>query len=410
LDRKSFDDTVKILSTKLNNLKIMDTICDSTRLRQDDVISAIDDNIDTLIVVGGKNSANTKRLAKIGIEKNIKTYHIETENEINEENLLNSKYVLVTAGASTPGWIINNILEKLYNIKFHKSNIFLNAFKNILEFVVRTNLLSAFAGFFMSSIALKYNHFEMSIKFPIISFLYLYSMYSINNYFDKEFLKISNSYKHRVYKKYGLFLLGISILFIIISIYISFYISRNVTIVLLLSYLLGISYSTNIIKNIIKKINFNSITKIYHSKILAILGWIIIINILPLVYYGKGISTSIPFIIFVLTIIFQRHFLTDLIAYQGDFIFGRKTIPIIFGDKRNLILYILSISSIIIFGISTIFLKNYIDLFLIINILYYIILLYNINKHRYLISLKYEIIVDLNFLIIILYSIFRYYF
>ena len=123
--------------------------------------------------------------------------------------------ILVTAGASTPGWIINNVLEKLYNIKFKKSNILLYSLKKILESIVRTNILSAVSAFFMTIAAMKVAGFGVDYTFSLLSLFYIFSMYTINNYLDRNFLKYSNPYKYKIYNIYGVSLLVIAIILIV---------------------------------------------------------------------------------------------------------------------------------------------------------------------------------------------------
>ena len=64
-----------------------------------------------MIVVGGKNSANTTKLAQLCSEK-CKTYHIETAAEVCDEWFATIKKIGITAGASTPDWIIKEVYEK----------------------------------------------------------------------------------------------------------------------------------------------------------------------------------------------------------------------------------------------------------------------------------------------------------
>ena len=78
---------------------------------------ALAETVDIMLVVGGKNSANTKKLADIAGEKGAATYIIEDAAEIdkikNEINNLEGKMIGVTAGASTPDWIIEEVMEKM---------------------------------------------------------------------------------------------------------------------------------------------------------------------------------------------------------------------------------------------------------------------------------------------------------
>jgi 4-hydroxy-3-methylbut-2-enyl diphosphate reductase len=101
-------DTVK-------ELKVYNTICNSTSLRLEET-KRLAMLVDLLLVVGGKNSANTTQLAVLS--KNIcdKVYHIETADELQQAWFQGIKKVGITGGASTPQWIIDNTIEKIKEI------------------------------------------------------------------------------------------------------------------------------------------------------------------------------------------------------------------------------------------------------------------------------------------------------
>jgi len=100
------------LLTKTKELNIFNTICSATSQRQ--VAAAeLAGTVELMLVVGGKNSANTTRLAKICKEKNHRTYHIETAGEIDMEWLRDVEHIGLTAGASTPDWILSEVEERL---------------------------------------------------------------------------------------------------------------------------------------------------------------------------------------------------------------------------------------------------------------------------------------------------------
>ena len=69
--------------------------------------------VDVMLVVGGKNSANTTQLAKLCRSLSVPTYHIETAAELIPEWMNDVKSVGITAGASTPDWIIEDIIKKV---------------------------------------------------------------------------------------------------------------------------------------------------------------------------------------------------------------------------------------------------------------------------------------------------------
>ena len=112
---KFFKEVVGELALWVKELKIINTICNATSVRQEDVYR-IAPEVDVMIVVGGKNSGNTRRLYKISKTINPNSYHIETEEEIDPSWFRNAKKVGITAGASTPDWIIQKVRVKIEEI------------------------------------------------------------------------------------------------------------------------------------------------------------------------------------------------------------------------------------------------------------------------------------------------------
>lgn len=96
-------------------IKIYNTICDATAIRQKEAES-LAEKVDAMIIVGGRISANTTRLASIckGIIKDV--YHIETAREIEAKWVKNAKIIGITGGASTPDWIIKEAIDCLKEI------------------------------------------------------------------------------------------------------------------------------------------------------------------------------------------------------------------------------------------------------------------------------------------------------
>ncbi len=403
MNRELFENIVSILSAKFKNLTVVDTICDSTGNRQADVLEGIKKGIDTLIVAGGKNSANTTRLADIGREHGIKTFHIETEKDLSFDLLKDSKYVLVTAGASTPGWIINNILEKLYYIKYKKGNRFFKGIKMLMEFLVRTSSLSAVFAFFTSLFLQKTAGAEEDFYLPVISMLYIFSMYTTNNYFDRKFLSDSNSRKYRIYEKYGKLLTVLSICFLTASFYLIRNYSPLAVFLLVCSSLCGFLYFTLPVKKMVNALNSRFIKKFYSSKIITSLGWLTVAVFVPSLQFKPDASVVVFISLLLLSIITVRHLLIGTVAYQGDFIFGRLSLPIWLGVKGTKILCdVLTAMVLVSCSVSVFLTGNCRMLLLLIPEIYYLILLHKALSVEYPISLTYEILTDLNFVIAIL--------
>ena len=117
-----FKDLVEILCKKrydnnvLNILNILNTICNATEERQKEA-KAIAGEVDTMLVVGGRHSSNTQKLFEICKKECGNTYYIQTPVDLDSEMFQCSSYVGITAGASTPNKIIEEVQEHV-RIKF----------------------------------------------------------------------------------------------------------------------------------------------------------------------------------------------------------------------------------------------------------------------------------------------------
>jgi 4-hydroxy-3-methylbut-2-en-1-yl diphosphate reductase len=95
--------------------QVVNTICSATRDRQD-AARALAGQVDAFYVIGGRHSSNSVKLLAVCQEQCTKSFLIETPAEINPSDLLNVKKVGVTAGASTPNWLIDQVVQRLHEI------------------------------------------------------------------------------------------------------------------------------------------------------------------------------------------------------------------------------------------------------------------------------------------------------
>lgn len=109
---KEFKEIVSVLLDQSNDIKIARTICTATEQRQAAAITLAGE-VELMLVIGGKNSANTTRLAELCLAAGCETHHIETAGEIEEEWFIGVRKVGITAGASTPDWIIEEVYKKV---------------------------------------------------------------------------------------------------------------------------------------------------------------------------------------------------------------------------------------------------------------------------------------------------------
>jgi 4-hydroxy-3-methylbut-2-enyl diphosphate reductase len=97
---------------RVKEMKVYNTICNSTADRLGETESLARE-VDVMIIVGGRNSANTSQLAALTASMNIPSYHIETAGELRPEWFSGARHVGITAGASTPDWIIDEVKDRI---------------------------------------------------------------------------------------------------------------------------------------------------------------------------------------------------------------------------------------------------------------------------------------------------------
>ncbi|KUO78576.1 MAG: 4-hydroxy-3-methylbut-2-enyl diphosphate reductase [Desulfosporosinus sp. BRH_c37] len=112
---ESFERIVEELKLHTEDLTVHNTICNATAERQK-AASELAQTVDVMVVVGGRNSANTQKLASICAELT-KTHLIETAKELEVDWFKGSASAGLTAGASTPDWIIEEVYQKMSEIK-----------------------------------------------------------------------------------------------------------------------------------------------------------------------------------------------------------------------------------------------------------------------------------------------------
>ncbi len=108
----NFENSVNCLKKQCTNIKIADTICRATSMRQEEA-RQLSKNCDAMIVIGGNHSANSKRLADICRENCSKVFFIEDASMLDVSELDGAKKVGITAGASTPAWSIKEVYHKM---------------------------------------------------------------------------------------------------------------------------------------------------------------------------------------------------------------------------------------------------------------------------------------------------------
>ncbi|NFD17538.1 bifunctional 4-hydroxy-3-methylbut-2-enyl diphosphate reductase/30S ribosomal protein S1 [Clostridium botulinum] len=112
--QENWEKVLTILIKNSREILAFNTICNATQVRQQSA-KKLSEKVDSMIVIGGKNSSNTTKLYEICKSNCKNTIHVENAKEIPEHIYKNSNIIGVTAGASTPDWIIKEAINKMNN-------------------------------------------------------------------------------------------------------------------------------------------------------------------------------------------------------------------------------------------------------------------------------------------------------
>ncbi|MBN2704850.1 MAG: 4-hydroxy-3-methylbut-2-enyl diphosphate reductase [Deltaproteobacteria bacterium] len=107
-----YHEVISALLARKGELRCFNTICTATSDRQSEALR-LAESCDLMLVIGGRNSANTNRLFALCREKQSSSYHIETASDLHPEWFKDKRIIGISAGASTPQWLIDEVCQKL---------------------------------------------------------------------------------------------------------------------------------------------------------------------------------------------------------------------------------------------------------------------------------------------------------
>ena len=333
-DTVFYDEIKAWCKINASHYQIFDTICGSTERRQTEIRELAKVN-DAVIVVGGKQSGNTKRLAQIASGTGKPAVHIEDVSQIDYGKLSSAKSVAITAGASTPNWIINDAYAQIQsNLQPQhpvKTVLFL-----IRDFLLKTNIMAAAGAGFLTYACSMLQGTPHDWKHALIAMLYVLSMQILNNLFTIKSDKYNHPKRAFFYQKNRMYLCILAVLSGAAGLYLSFITGILSFFVLLVMTLLGLSYNLRMIPLMSKKRKIARIKDIPGSKtVLITIAWGTVTCLLPAVANQSNLLSVAVTFIFAVGLVFARTAFFDVLAIQGDRITGKETLPILLGEKAS---------------------------------------------------------------------------
>lgn len=369
----------EVLSKKAKELIISNTICEPTKNRQKEtkIFAA---NSDLVIVVGGKHSANTKRLYDICNNLSKKAVLVENESEITRDLFTNVESIFITAGASTPKWMVERVARKVKNLTTEKNKI-----SQFVEFIISSGLSGLFSFASILIISSKLLKIRLGVSEIISSATALTFAHLINRFTNIKEDALRKTLLLEYSKTTSLFL----IILPITSIFFSF---KNILFMMMI-------VSFNIAAIFYQKIHKQKFISI--SKDTAIIaGWLYIFVIVPTIV--SKLPTSINFIvtsIFILSLSIIRNNILKILYIHSDIIPEEKS------RKARSTTSLMYISSMIISFIPFFFISYEIGIYLLIVSVCYLIFYNKVISKKIPLTAMNELCIDIPFVILLGYFI-----
>jgi 4-hydroxy-3-methylbut-2-enyl diphosphate reductase len=332
-----FAETCRRLQNRFGQVEVHETICEATHSRQREVLRLAQE-VDGVVVVGGKASANTKRLTQLAAAGGRPAFLVETEADLERATLTRLDAVGVTAGASTPNWMIKKVVRELTALRSAREPRLTFCSQRIFRYLVRSQLLVALGAAGMTLASTLLQSITLTWTLVGIALFYIFAMHILNHFLDKEAGQYNEPDRAQFLAKHRRSLVGFGVFAAAASLVLCAMLGGLPFALVLIMSALGVSYSLPVIpKCLERRIPIQRLKDIPGSKTLsAALAWAFIVALVPAlaVLHSQLWDTLLAFL-YTLVLVFVRCALFDILDVQGDLIVGKETIPIVLGEKKT---------------------------------------------------------------------------
>lgn len=339
-DRMLFDRIAEKVKKRYKNSEVVikKTICSATDQRQEET-ERIAGQVDAMIVVGGKNSANTQRLAKISRDCGTLTQHVETEEEIDWDKISHCKVIGITAGASTPNWMIKRVTDYLQFMDQTRKRSIRSLIWHIFDIFANLNVFVAAGAVSVYYMSCYLQGYAFSLLGGGLSLLYFLSMYLWNSLASIESTQHHGLSRYRFYHSHKPHLYIISGAGILTMLIISFLHGLYLFQLIFFVTLAGSVYHMTIVPRFLRRIfHYKNLKDIPTSRDLFVaLAWGTALTFMPQAIDGSFSlrPTNIALFLWIFILAYLRSLIFDLRDIEGDRIMGRETLITIVGEKRS---------------------------------------------------------------------------
>jgi (E)-4-hydroxy-3-methyl-but-2-enyl pyrophosphate reductase len=338
----TFARTVDVIKRKARVIRATNTVCEPTRDHQRETID-LARQVDLMVVVGGRHSANTCRLADLAAQEGPQVLHIETDAELKKSDFDGRAAVGITAGASTPEWMINRVVEKIEAFSPETASRLNTLLKHAMGVLVASNVyvgLGAAALTLAASFLLQ-SFLSREELLPLMSTagLFTLAMHTVNRYQERSHYSGWGTFSPRAFQRFQQVMLWIGIGALSASLGLAASLGFDQFLALAAFGLLGALYGVKLIPlNWARHImGIRRLKDLPASRDLGTaLAWTAAAGIVPLLTVGSSSPLRAAGVLsFVFLLVFLRSALIGVRDVQGDKIMGMETIFKVVGKRRT---------------------------------------------------------------------------
>jgi len=337
-DEEVFARATERLRHRYPGCLVFDTICRSTQERQAEA-KRMAQQVEVMVVVGGLNSANTRRLAQICSDAGTPTFHVEADWQLDVDRLLHYRRVGVTAGASTPHWMIRRVIRKLRSEYDRRRRSPSYILRLILAGPIRANV---FLGGGAAALTFANWHLMPLKAGPLglamsLAFFFIMAQHLLSQYAKRSVMYLSDPDKGEFFRANAgvIWLLGVSCC--ALAAFLAFLLGWIPFVLVLAGTAAGLLYRFEFGRRIGPSLHVGSLEQLPGSKELFVaLAWGVTTALIPALAAGgpnvrwRGVAVAIAFA-FLLS--FHRTLLTDMRDVESDQLVGRETLAGMLGER-----------------------------------------------------------------------------
>jgi 4-hydroxy-3-methylbut-2-enyl diphosphate reductase len=328
-NQENFQQVCAALQERFGKVRVYQTICAATRKRQDEVIKMARE-VDAVVVVGGRQSANSLRLADLAAENGALSVLVENEDELPGGRLAGLGSIGVTAGASTPNWMIKRIIRRLQELPGQSPSLGRRTGQTLASFLLRSQAALSLGAVALTLAAMRIQGLNPAWLPPAVSFCFVLAMHLGNRLWRSQADQYNDPEQGVFLRRHRKILWPLAGSSAMGALFLSFLAGGFSFFCLLAMTVLGIIYSLPQ-QGIMARLRSLPGSKTINT----VLAWGVACALLPALPQYNGWALPLLALLYVMTLMFIRNSLSDLCNMQGDLFMGQETIPIILGSRHT---------------------------------------------------------------------------